>query len=126
MPDGHATAEKNNYTVSFHPAFASRCTVECADGTTHEVYRQSEPHRLNGQKHPQRHTIRLKGGQFDRDITLDVHDPKHHIKQIRVEMYGDRDPSTIGTGQSLATAEVFTTDTTAQTCPPNCEINPNG
>ena len=120
MADGHNTAEKNSYKVTFHPAFASRCVITNEDGE-HEVYKQSAPHKLNGQAHPTRHTIRLQGGKYDRDITLDVHDPKHAIKQVHLELYGDRQPSDIGTGVAMDTAETFTTFNTAQTCPPTCD-----
>lgn len=122
MQDGHSTAEKNNYKVTFHPAFASRCVVRGEDGEC-EVYRQSQPHPMNGQPHPVRHTIRLEGGRFNRDITVEVFDPKHAIKQVHLELYGDRDPAHIGDPtQVYETAETFTTDNTAETCPPFCKI----
>lgn len=120
MADGHTTAEKNNYSVTFHPAFASRCVVTGEDGEC-EVYKQSAPHKLNGQAHPQKHTIRLQGGRYGRDITLEVHDPKHAIKQVRLELYGDRDPAHIGDSSvTYDTAEIFTADNTAEICPPMC------
>ncbi|HEX8245296.1 MAG TPA: hypothetical protein VF541_17415 [Longimicrobium sp.] len=120
MVDGHSNAENNNYTVTFHPAFASRCVVTGPDGEC-EVYKQSEPHRLNGQPHPQKHTIRLRGGPFNRDITLEVHDPHHAIKQVRLELYGQRDATLLGaTAQTFDTVEVFETDNHAETCPPTC------
>jgi len=119
MSDGHKTAEKNNYSVTFHPAFASRCVVAGDDGEC-EVYKQSAPHRLNGQPHPKKHKIHLKGGKFDRDVTLEIHDPKHAIKQIHLELYGDRDEADLGTGVAAATAETFTAFNSAPTCPPVC------
>lgn len=121
MADGHDTAEKHSYKVTFHPAFASRCVITNEDGE-HEVYKQSAPHKLNGQAHPTRHTIRLQGGKYDRDITLDVHDPKHAIKQVHLELYGDRDPSHVGDPRhTYDTAETFTALNTAETCPPYCD-----
>jgi hypothetical protein len=123
MSDGHTQAEKNNYTVTFHPAFASRCVVTGEDGEC-EVYKQSAPHALNGQPHPKKHRIQLKGGKFDRDVTLEIDDPKHAIKQIHLELYGHRDESEIGTGIVSPTMETFTADNTAETCPPNCLTSP--
>jgi hypothetical protein len=123
MSDGHHTAEKNNYTVTFHPAFASRCVVKGEDGEC-EVYRQSTPHPLNGQPHPKKHKIHLKGGKYDRDVTLEIDDPKHAIKQIHLELYGDRSEAAIGTGTVSPTVETFTADNTAQTCPPVCLTDP--
>jgi hypothetical protein len=124
MSDGHTTAEKNDYTVTFHPAFASRCSIKGADGSECEVYKQSSPHHLNGQAHPKQHRIHLKGGRFGRDVTLEIDDPKHAIKHIHLELYGDRDPASIGTGVASPTMETFTADNTAETCPPNCLVPP--
>ena len=123
MADGHSSAEKNNYTVTFHPAFASRCVVTGEDGEC-EVYKQSEPHKLNGQPHPKQHRIQLKGGKYARDVTLDIHDPKHAIKRIHVELYGDRAESDLGTGLAAPTVETFVTDNSAPTCPPICIESP--
>ena len=125
MPDGHTTAEKNNYTVTFHPAFASRCTVTGEDGRECEVYKQQGVHHLHGGEHPKRHTIRLKGGRFNRDITLDVHDPKHHIAGITVHMYGEgRVP---GARSGTQAVETFSVDNDVITCPPVCvEPPPDG
>lgn len=121
MADGHSTAALNNYTVTFHPAFASRCVVTGEDGEC-EVYKQSKPHKLNGQKHPAKHTIRLQGGKYGRDITLEVHDPKHAIKQVHLELYGDRDPSHIGDSRvEYPAVESFTALNTAELCPPMCD-----
>lgn len=124
MPDGHTTAEKNNYKVTFHPAFASRCTVKGEDGEC-EVYKQSKPHKLNGQSHPKQHKIQLKGGKYDRDVTLQIDDPKHAIKRIHIELYGNRDISQLGGAKVAATAETVTVDNHANTCPPIC-IDPPG
>ena len=118
MADAHRTATLNDYTVTFHPAFASRCVVKCDDGE-HEVYKQKEPHPMkDGEKHPVHHTIRLDGGKFERDICLHVHDPKHAIKSITVSLYGEgHEPG----APSLAdTVETFTVDNTVITCPPWC------
>lgn len=125
MSDGHTTAAKNDYTVTFHPAFASRCVVKGEDGDC-EVYRQSSPHVFqNGDKHPRKHKIRLEGGKYQRDITLEVDDPKHAIKEIHLELYPHRDESHIGdTRQTYAAAETFTAYNDAETCPPICDPKP--
>ena len=123
MSDGHTTAEKNSYRVTFHPAFASRCAIVGEDGEC-EVYKQSAPHALRGESHPKQHRIHIQGGRYDRDVMLDIHDPKHAIKHIRVEMYGDRDESEIGTGTVSPTVETFVADNTAETCPPICIDSP--
>jgi hypothetical protein len=121
MSDGHKTHAKNNYSVTFHPAFASRCVVKNEDGEC-EVYKQDKPHKLeNGDKHPKKHTIRLQGGRFDRDITLHVDDPKLAIKKIHVELYPHRDAKHVGdASKSYDAAETFTAFNDAETCPPIC------
>jgi hypothetical protein len=123
MSDGHTTHAKNDYTVTFHPAFASRCAVTGPDGKECEVYKQSAPHQLNGEKHPKKHKIHLKGGKYDRDVMLEINDPKHAVKRIHVELYGDRDPSHVGSKTAYPAVETFVADNTAETCPPNC-VNP--
>ncbi|HEV7588118.1 MAG TPA: hypothetical protein VGO40_08285 [Longimicrobium sp.] len=119
MSDGHTTAEKNNYTVTFHPAFASRCAITGDDGEC-EVYKQSGPHHLNGESHPKQHKIHLKGGKYDRDVTLEIADPKHAIKRIHLELYGDRAPTDIGSAKVFPAVETFIADNRAVTCPPDC------
>lgn len=121
MSDGHITAALNDYTVTFHPAFASRCAVTGENGEC-EVYKQARPHKLNGQGHPKKHVIRLQGGKYGRDITLEVNDPKHAIKQVHLELYGDRDPSHIGDSRvEYPAVETFTALNTAELCPPMCD-----
>jgi hypothetical protein len=114
----HTTAEKDNYKVTFHPAFASRCAVTGADGECCEVYKQKGVHHLNGSEHPKKHTIRLKGGKYNRDITLDVHDPHHHIAGITVHMYGDTHVP--GARSGAEAVESFSVDNDVITCPPVC------
>ena len=114
----HTTAEKDNYTVTFHPAFASRCTVTGTDGASCEVYKQQGVHHLNGREHPKKHTIRLKGGKFNRDIALDIHDPHHHIAGITVHMYGDTHVP--GARSGAEAVESFSVDNDVITCPPVC------
>lgn len=118
MSDGHTTAEKNNYKVTFHPAFASRCTVTSDDGTECEVYKQQGVHQMNGTTHPKKHTIRLTGGKYNRDIALDVHDPNHHISGITVHLYGEgHEP---GAQKGADTVETFSVVNDVITCPPVC------
>jgi hypothetical protein len=122
MSDGHKSESKSSYTVTFHPAFASRCVIKGEDGE-HEVYKQAKPHKFDkGEKHPAKHTIRLQGGKFDRDVTLHVDDPKHAIKKIHVELYPHRDPEHVGdSSKSYDAAETFTAFNDAETCPPICQ-----
>jgi hypothetical protein len=120
MSDGHTTKEKNNYKVTFHPAFASRCSITSEDGEC-EVYKQDKPHPLNGKSHPKKHMIKLQGGKYGRDVTLEISDPKHAIKQIHIELYGDRPPGDIGRAAADHPAvETFVADNRAVTCPPDC------
>lgn len=119
MSDGHSTATQNNYTVTFHPAFASRCVVRGQDGE-HEVYKQKEAHKLkNGEKHPRKHTVKLKGGRYNRDITLEVDDPNNAIARISVELYGEGHVAGAGAGD--ASVETFDIYNDPTTCPPNCD-----
>lgn len=122
MSDGHTTAAMNDYTVTFHPAFASRCVVKGEDGEC-EVYKQNSPHVFkNGDKHPKKHKIRLEGGKYQRDITIEVDDPKLAIKQIHLELYPHREAKHIGSrNNTYAAAETFTAFNDAHTCPPDCD-----
>jgi hypothetical protein len=117
MSDSHMTASKDSYTVTFHPAFVSRCVVTNGEGEC-EVYRQSAPHKLNGAAHPAQHTIRLQGGALTRDVLLNVHDPAHAIARITVELYGEG--HTPGGRTPAEAAETFTLENNAETCPPIC------
>lgn len=123
MSDTHVTHSRDNFTVSFHPAFVSRAVVKHEDGES-EVYKQTAPHHLNGETHPKKHTIRIKGGKYERDVTLHVEDPKHAIKHIHLELYPHRDEAHIGTNQLYAAAESVSFENTAVTCPPMCVTGP--
>lgn len=118
MSDGHTTATHKNYTVTFHPAFASRCVVKGEDGEC-EIYRQNGPHHFkNGDKHPKKHTITLKGGKWDRDICMEVDDPNQAVAFITVAFYGDGHVP--GAGEGDPAVEYFTIYNDGTTCPPTC------
>ena len=119
MSDGHSTVSLNSYTVTFHPAFASRCVVNGEDGEC-EVYRQNGAHEFkNGDKHPKKHKIKIKGGRWDRDISMEVEDPRHAIAKITVEFYGEGHVPGLGAGDPVV--ERFTIFNDGTTCPPNCD-----
>ena len=118
----HVTVTKDGYEITVHPAFSSRCAVRSADADAEtELYRQEGKHKFeNGQKHPKRHVIRIKGGAHGRDLELEVKDPKHHVARITVELYAEgHEP---GWGERDAAVESFTVDNMTKTCPPDCEI----
>ena len=81
-------AEARKYDITFHPAFASRCTISDEYGVV-EVYEPAASHS----SYPKKHTIRLKGGKYDRELTLEIEDPKQAIKQIHVKLHGDQEGS---------------------------------
>ncbi|HEX2095233.1 MAG TPA: hypothetical protein VHG28_22745 [Longimicrobiaceae bacterium] len=117
----HVTVSKDGYEVTFHPAFSSRCVVRSnsENGSETELYRQQEKHLFkNGEKHPKQHTIRIRGGQHNRDLELVVNDPKHQIARITVELYADgHEP---GWGSDDEMVETFVVDNNSVSCPPNC------
>lgn len=118
MSDGHTTATQNDYTVTFHPAFASRCVVKHEDGEC-EVYKQTDTHHFkNGETHPKKHTIRLQGGKYNRDITIDVHDPHHALAGLTMQLYGADHVAGMAAGSQPV--ETFAVDNDSPTCPPNC------
>jgi len=119
MSDGHNTVSHNSYTVTFHPAFASRCVVNGEDGEV-EVYRQKGAHKLeNGDKHPKKHKFKVKGGRWDRDICMEVDDPHHAIAKITVDFYGRGHVPGAGAGDPIV--ESFTIYNDGTTCPPVCD-----
>lgn len=118
MSDGHTTATQDDYTVTFHPAFASRCVVHHEGGEC-EVYKQKDTHHFKtGESHPKKHTIRLQGGKYKRDITIDVHDPHHALAGVSLKLYGENHVP--GTGAADASVETFALDNDGVTCPPVC------
>ncbi|HEU0052987.1 MAG TPA: hypothetical protein VFQ39_07405 [Longimicrobium sp.] len=118
MPD-HVTRAKNDYEVTVHPAMASKCVLKGQDGEEIELYVQDKPFKLNGKGHPKKHTIKLKGGKFKRDITIEVDDPNHAIKHISIQLYGD--DNVPGAGLSAKAVETFDWANDSKTCPPVCD-----
>lgn len=145
VPPGHRQAENDEYEVTFHPAFASACTVKKnGQDTATDLYRQGKEvkdvvHCPEG--HPERHEIHIRGKGNGRDITITVNDPSHTLHSISFDLYGEaRDrskakpqPRAQALGQSDAQAsvqsdvgETFTLENDAKTCPPYCDpTDPN-
>jgi hypothetical protein len=121
MKDHIVQTDDNEYEITVHPAFASRCTIGGTDGgAQRELYKQSGVHTLNGKGVPEKHTIRLKGKNGSkRDITITLTDPSHNVARITVELYEEsHNPLTakVVTG----TDTVFSVENYAKLCPPNC------
>lgn len=120
MEDHVIKTDDNEYEITVHPAFASRCTVTGKDGQPRELYRQNGVHELKGKAVPKSHTIRLKaknGGK--RDICIKLDDQAHSVARITVELYEEsHDPATALTASTMDT--VFTVENDAKLCPPNC------
>jgi hypothetical protein len=121
MEDHIVKTDDNEYEITFHPAFASRCTVAGKSGEARELFKQSGVHFLNGKDVPKKHTIRLKaknGGK--RDITITLDDAAHSVARITVELYEDtHDPTTAL--MASATDTTFTVENNAKICPPICD-----
>ena len=92
------------------------------------MYRQHAPHRFgNGESHPKKHRIRLQGGRYGRNITIEVDDPDLAVHSITLELYGEGHVAGLGAGDTAV--ETFTVENDGTTCPPNCgppPIDPNG
>jgi hypothetical protein len=121
MEDHIVKTDDNEYEITFHPAFASRCTVAGkGDTEARELFKQSEVHHLKGKDRPKKHTIRLKsknGGK--RDITITLDDAAHSVAKITVELYEDsHDPNTAL--EQSPTDTVFSVENYAKVCPPFC------
>lgn len=119
VPD-HVNVNKDGYEITFHPAFSSRTTIRsvAGDGAETELYKQQGTHHLHGKPYPQRHVLRLKGGQHNRDLELEIKDPKHHIARITVEFYADGHKP--GTGVQEDSVETLEFENNGKTCPPYC------
>jgi hypothetical protein len=122
MSDEHTTGD-NDYEVTFHPAFASSCTVtDRKSGATKKLYEQdrSKPVDVRKNGHPKKHRIVLKGKNGKRrNITITVDDPEFAIHGITLELYAEgRDPSTTDDPEI---AESFSVMNFAMTCPPHCK-----
>jgi hypothetical protein len=121
MEDHIVKTDDNEYEITFHPAFASRCTIGPKDGEARELFKQSGVHHLNGKSIPKQHTIRLKSkGGGKRDITIQVDDAAHSVARITVELYEDSHDPTVATSSLNDTDTVFTVENSAILCPPIC------
>ena len=121
MEDHIVKTDDNEYEITFHPAFASRCTVSGKGSKgERELFKQDGVHQLKGKKVPNKHTIRLKAKNGSkRDITLTLDDAAHSVARITVELYEEgHDPHTALTAGETDT--VFTVENNAKICPPFC------
>ena len=119
MKDHIVKSDDNEYEITFHPAFASRCTVSGKGGKERELFKQTGIHQLNGKAIPKKHTIRLKSKGGKRDISITLDDAAHSVAKIKVELYDDsHDPTTALSAGSTDT--VFTVENNARICPPIC------
>lgn len=119
----HKTVTKNGYEITFHPAFSSRCAHKAhgSDTGETELYRQQGKHVFqNGQSHPKKHIFKIRGGQHNRDLELEINDPKHQVARITVEFYADGHEPGWGDDRLSEPVEMFTLDNNSGTCPPNC------
>jgi hypothetical protein len=91
LPAGHRKVESDDYEVTFHPAFASSCTVKKnGEETATDLYRQGSTYQdvvHCPEGHPQQHVIRIRGKGNGRDITITVHDPSHTLHSISFDLY---------------------------------------
>jgi hypothetical protein len=125
VPD-HVTVKKDDYEITLHPAFSSRCAIRgtAGDGTETELYKQQGKHHLNGKGHPKKHTFRIKGGQHNRDLELEIKDPKHQVARITVEFYAEGHEPGWGSVRPEEPVEIMTFDNNGTTCPPDCGQDP--
>ena len=120
MKDHIVKTDDNEYEITFHPAFASRCTVSGKDGER-ELFRQKGVYQLRGRPVPKQHTIRIRAKNGSkRDITIRLDDAAHSVARITVELYEEgHDPMTAVTASSTDT--VFTVENSAKICTPICD-----
>ena len=120
--NNHKTVTNDpTYDVTFHPGFASECTVtRTADKTVKQLYKQTEKHNCGSEGHPKKHVIKLKGKNGSRrDITITIEDPTHSVHSLKLSLYDEsRDPAV---DQTFDATEEFTVMNSALTCPPVCE-----
>lgn len=123
----HKTVAKDGYEITFHPAFSSRCAVQSnGSGQETELYKQQGKHVFqNGASHPKKHVFKIKGGQHNRDLELEIRDPKHHVARITVEFYADGHEPGWGDARLSQPVEVVTFDNNTTTCPPDCDGPPS-
>jgi hypothetical protein len=113
-----------DYDVTFHPGFASECTItRTADNAARQIYKQSGRHDCRAEGgHPKKHVIKLKGKNGKkRDITITIEDPTHSVHSLQLALYDEsRDVNSKETFNP-GTTETFTVMNTALTCPPYCD-----
>lgn len=122
----HKTVAKDGYEITFHPAFSSRCAIQSngSDQAT-ELYKQEGKHVFkNGASHPKKHVFKITGGQHNRDLELEIKDPKHHVARITVEFYADGHEPGWGDARLSQPVEIVTFDNNSGTCPPDCDGPP--
>lgn len=123
----HKTVTRDGYEVTLHPAFSSRCSIRGVGNGAEEreLYRQQGKHVLkNGQSHPKKHVFKIRGGPHNRDLELEIKDPKHHVARITVEFYEDGHEPGWGSARTSQPIEVVTYDNNGTTCPPDCDNEP--
>lgn len=123
MPDNNQenrTVQKDGYELTFNQAFSSHSSVQGPDGQTIELYRQSGVYHLpSGQNGPPKnYQIIFRGGPQNRNVSLNVQDPKNEVARIIVEFYAEGHQP--GGGTSDTSVETLTVDNDGKTCPPNC------
>lgn len=111
----------DGYELTVYPGFASRVAARVQGEEARTLYRQAASYDLpRGQSEPAgRHLLRLRGGPFQRDLALRVHDPRHQIAAIVVGLY--RPGHVPGSGTGGETVETLDFVNTASCCPPTCE-----
>lgn len=128
--DKHKTVTDDpEYDVTFHPGFASECTItRTSDNASRKLYKQTERHDCRPEGgHPKKHVIKLKGKNGKkRDITITIDDPTYCVHSLSLELYDEsRDPNYEET-YNPGTTETFTVMNTANTCPPYCDPTTGG
>lgn len=120
----HRMFRGGGYELTVYPGFASRVLARVQGEEVRTLYRQTAPFHLpQGQKEPAaRHLLRVRGGPFQRDLAFRVHDPRHQIAAIVVQLY--RPGHVPGSGSDGEIVETLDLVNTAQCCPPTCIVEP--
>ena len=119
----HKTVNQDGYEITFHPAFAGRCTVQASGKGETEMYRQEEVYHLpEGQTEPPaKHRIEFRGGEHEQDFALQIDDPNHRIARITVELYDENHEP--GWGKGEQSVEKITIENDTHHCPPDCPVS---
>ncbi|HET7232082.1 MAG TPA: hypothetical protein VFJ16_18895 [Longimicrobium sp.] len=116
--------EARGYQFSVHPAFSHHAELRDAAGRVTDLYTQKGVLNLRDGRTggPEQHVIRLEGGQFGRDLSLAVRDPRHQVARITVELYGpDHQP-----GSHAPAVEMLVVENAPTVCPPVCGPHSGG